>query len=102
MTVYKIFGLIGVALAVIAAFVTIPYVALALPICGLFVGWATPADSHVRVIVTALALTAFAGAFNSAPAVGPYLTAIIANGGLFVAGAALMIIFRNIYNRLRN
>ncbi len=103
MTVYRIFGLIGVALAVIAAFVAIPPVALlALPICGLVVGWAAPADSHVRVIVSALALTAFAGAFNAAPAVGSYLTAIIANLGLFVAGGALMIIFKNIVNRLKS
>ena len=101
MSVYKIVGLAGLALAVIAAFVSIPYAALLLAICGMVVGWATPAEAHVRVIVSALALRAFAGLFESAPAVGTYLTSIIGNLAMIVAGAAVLIILRNMVNRIR-
>jgi hypothetical protein len=46
----KIVGLIGIAVAILSAFVTIPHVFLILVIAGLIVGfWVASAD-HVRLI----------------------------------------------------
>jgi hypothetical protein len=98
-TVEKIVGLIGIAIGIIAAFVTIPYVALALLVAGLIVGLSMARDDHVRVIVSALALTAFAHNFDAVPEVGKYLASIIANGGMLAAGAAMMVVLRNMYAR---
>ena len=102
MTVFKIAGLIGLAIAVIAAFVPIPYAGLVIAIAGLVIGWGTPADGYVRVIVSALAMRAFAATFDAIPGAGPYITAILGNISVLIAGAALLIILRNIYSRLRD
>ena len=99
MTVEKIVGLIGIALAVVAAFVAIPHIDLVLLVAGLVVGWSIAREDHVRVIVSAMALTGFAHLFGAVPEAGQYLTAIIANAGLLTAGAAIMIILRNVYIR---
>jgi hypothetical protein len=98
-TVEKIVGLIGFAVAIVAAFVTIPYVALILLVAGLIVGFSIVRDDHVRVIVTALALTAFAHNFDAIPELGGFLSMIVANVASLTAGAALMIMMRNIYVR---
>lgn len=99
MNIEKILGLAGVALAVIAAFVAIPNVNLILLLVGLVVGWSIAREDHVRVIVSALALTSFAQLFAGVPAIGSYLAAILANAGLVIAGASVMIILRNSYVR---
>jgi hypothetical protein len=99
MTVQKIAALLGLVLALVAAFVTIPYVSLILAVLGLIVGWTIVRDDHVRVLVSALVLAALAGTFAEIPEAGLYVTAIITNVARIAAGAALMIVFRNIYAR---
>jgi len=101
MSVQKIVGLVGILLAVVAAFVMIPYVALILAVLGLVAGFSMVAEEHVRVIVSALALNVLAATFATLPEAGLYVTAIIGNVGTLAAGAALMIIFRNIYARFK-
>jgi hypothetical protein len=91
MNLNKILGLIGIALAVIGAFVASPYIATALVIIGLIIGFSILPDTHVRVIVSALALSALPGV----------LTAIVANLGVMAAGAAITIILCNIYGRFK-
>jgi hypothetical protein len=101
MSFQKILGLVGLAVAIVGAFVTIPYAALILLVIGLIVGHGIAGEHHVRVIVSALALSAFAGAFAAVPGVGTYLQAIVAGFGSIAAGAALAIILVNIYNRFK-
>jgi len=55
MNIQKIVGWIAVVLAVIGAFVSIPYAAAILLVAGLVVGY-TINDEHVRVLVSALVL----------------------------------------------
>jgi hypothetical protein len=97
----SIMGLIGVGLAIVGAFVTIPSLAAILVILGLIAGCMIDGPDHVRVIVSALALTALAGVLNAIPSVGGYLTAIVGNLGVILSGAAIMIILRNIYVRVK-
>jgi hypothetical protein len=102
MNLNKIAGIILIALAVIAAFVNIPYAALILALVGAFVGWGIEAESHVRVIVSAVALHAFAGTFGEIPGVGHYVTSVLGNIAIGLSGIAVLIILRNIYRRLAN
>jgi hypothetical protein len=53
MNAQKIVGLIAILLAIVGAFVTIPYAAAILLILGLFVGLSIIPDHHVRVMVSA-------------------------------------------------
>lgn len=101
MNITKIVGLLGVLLAIVAAFVNVPYAAPILAVAGVVVGLSVAGEHHVRVIVSALALTALAGAFNGIPGAGPALTTILGNFGVLAAGAALLIIVRNMYERLK-
>jgi hypothetical protein len=101
MSFQKILGLVGVLVAVVGAFVTIPYSGLILLVIGLVIGCSIAPEHHVRVIVSAIALSMFAGAFSAVPAVGSYLQSIVAGLGAMAAGAALSIILLNIYNRFK-
>lgn len=102
MNVQKILGLIGVLLAIVGAFVTIPYLGLILLVLGLIIGYSIVGEHHVRVIVSAIALGMFASAFTAVPGeIGTYLAEIVANLGRLAAGAALSIILVNIFNRFK-
>jgi len=94
-------GWAGMAIAIIGAFVDIPYAALLLVLLGLVVGFSIATEDSVRVIVTAMALAGLSGVFMNIPEVGGYLTKIFSAGGTFVAGAAMMLISRNVWNRFK-
>ena len=99
---FKIVGWAGIAIAVFSAFVVIPYGGLMLVLLGLIGGYAIVAEDHVRVLVTALVLTALSGVFvANIPQIGQYLTSIFSSLGTFAAGAAMMIISRNIWRRYK-
>ena len=101
MNLQKILGLLGIVLAIVGAFVAIPYAAAILLILGLVVGVGILPDHHVRVMVSALVLTGLAHVFDALPGVGSYLTSIFASIGVLAAGAAFMIILRNLYARFK-
>jgi hypothetical protein len=98
---FKIIGWVAIAVAIIGAFVDIPYSGLILILLGLVGGYAVAAEDHVRVLVTALVLNGLAGQLMLIPEIGEYLTKIFSAAGVFVAGAALMIISRNIWKRYK-
>jgi len=86
---------IAVAVAVVAAFVTIPYAALAFAILGLLLGFmGVDKDNRVLYLVGAVALaTVAAGSLSSIPAIGGYLTDILTNfSSVWNAGAAAVIL----------
>ena len=101
MKLQKILGLAAMALAIVGAFVAIPNLAAVLVVLGLVVGFSIDGPDHVRVIVSALALTALAGTLASIPAIGGALASIVGNAGVTAAGAAIMIVLRNIYARFK-
>ena len=101
MNPYKIVGWVAVAIAVIGAFVEIPYAGLLLVLLGLVAGFAIAAEDHVRVLVSALVLTSLSGVLMNIPSIGQYLTSIFSAAGTFAAGAAIMIIARNIWRRYK-
>ena len=101
MNIYKISGIVGLLIAVVWAFVDIPYAAVLLAIAGIIVGVGIAVEDSVRVIVTALALPIAARALDGLPTVGPHITTIIGNIAQIVVGAALLVMLRNIYNRMK-
>ena len=101
MILQKIVVLVALLLAVVAAFTAVPYAALILAALGLAVGFDIVAEEHVRVLVSALVLRALVDTFATVPEAGQYLTAIIGNVATIAAGAALMIVFRNIAKRVK-
>jgi hypothetical protein len=98
---FKIIGWVGILIAVVGAFVDIPQSGLILIVLGLVGGYAMATEDSVRVLVTALVLNALAGQLMLIPSVGEYLTKIYSAAGVFVAGAALMMITRNVWNRYK-
>lgn len=101
MNAFKVIGWVAIAIAVVGAFVEIPYVGLILVLLGLAAGFAMAAEDHVRVLVSALVLTGLSGVLMNIPEIGQYLTSIFSAVGTFAAGAALMIISRNIWKRYK-
>ena len=98
---FKIIGWVAIAIAIVGAFVDIPYAGVLLILLGIVGGYAVAAEDHVRVLVTALVLNALSGQLMLIPEIGEYLTKIFSAAGVFVAGAALMIISRNIWKRYK-
>ena len=101
MNIYKIVGIIGLLIAIVAAFVNIPYAMELMAIAGVIVALNIAAEDSVRVIVSAIAIPVVAGLFNGLPAVGPHVTAILTGVGYVIGGAALLIILRNVVNRVK-
>ncbi len=100
MNLTKILTIVTFALAVVAAFVANEYLGLAVVVLGAYLGWGVEAEIQVRVIVSALALHAFSGIFEALPAVGHYLSLILASVAMALAGVAVGIILHNIVRRL--
>lgn len=101
MNPFKLIGWAALAICVVGAFMEIPYAGLLLLLLGLVVGVSIATEDSVRVIVTALALAGLAGVFMNIPEVGGYLTKIASAGGTFVAGGAMTLIARNVWNRFK-
>ena len=96
----KIVKLVGVLVALITGVIGgFPYSAVVLAILGAVGGYFIAADDRMRFLVATIALTAVAGALNSIPAVGPYITGALGAGGLtdlFQAGAITAIVMGTI------
>lgn len=101
MNPFKLVGWAALAICVIGAFTEIPYSGLLLVLLGLVVGVSIATEDSVRVIVTAVALASLPSVLNHIPEVGMYLAKIFSAGGTFVAGGALMMISRNVWNRFK-
>ena len=99
MNPFKIIGWVALAIAIIGAFVEIPYANPVLVLLGLVGGVAIASEDHVRVLVSALVLNGLAGVLMNIPGVGGYLTAIFSAAGVFAAGIAITIISRNVWKR---
>jgi hypothetical protein len=85
---------VALAIAVVAAFVAIPYGGLALVVLGAALGFmGVSSDDRVMYLVGAVALAQVAGALGAIPAVGGYITDIMTNfSTVWNAGAAAVIL----------
>ena len=101
MNPFKLIGWAAIALAIVGAFIDIPYLALILLLLGLVGGISIATEDSVRVMVTALALASLSTVFLHIPEAGGYIAKIFGAGGVFVAGASMTLIVRNVWNRFK-
>lgn len=94
MSPVKIIRWIALAVAVVAAFVAIPYSGLILVLAGAALGFmGVKSDERILYLVGAVALAQVAGIFGVIPAVGNYITDIMTNfSTVWNAGAAAVIL----------
>ena len=101
MSPIKIIRWVALAIAVIAAFVTIPYVALLFIALGLAAGFmGVSSDERILYLVFAIVLAQVAGALGPIPQVGGYLSDILGNLSTIVNAAALAVILTMFKERL--
>ncbi len=96
----KIVRILATAVAVIAAFVTIPYAALIMAILGLGVGYFVETERRTLYLVTVIALSVAAGGLGAIPAAGDYITAIMGNVSSILNAGALVVIGTGIYEKV--
>jgi hypothetical protein len=89
----KIIRLVALLVAVVAAFVIIPAVALILVILGLAMGFVgVPADRRLLFMVATVTLATVSGTLQPVPFIGDELTSILGNlSAIFNAGALAVL-----------
>ena len=93
---------VGLGLAVIGAFVEIPYMAQIMIVAGLVMGWFCVSDSNAtNFLIAALALVGAGMALNALLFVGTYIGGIISGFNAFLGAAAFLVAFRSLYNTAR-
>ncbi|MCZ6716105.1 MAG: hypothetical protein O6946_03460 [Gammaproteobacteria bacterium] len=97
MDLAKIVRLVAVLFAVVAGLVAIPQSAFIIAVLGLVVGWFVEEDRRLVYMVFALTLALVQGALSPIPAVGGYLTDMLASlSALANAGAVTVIVMTTI------
>ena len=97
MDLAKIVWLVAILFAVVAALVAIPQSAVIIAVLGLVVGWFVEEDKRINYMLFTLTLALVHGALSPIPAVGGYLTDILASvSSLANAGACTVIVMMTI------
>ena len=98
----KIIRMLATAIAVIAAFVTIPYAGIIMALLGLGIGYFVATDDRVRFLVTvvALATAGVTGALGDIPTLGGYVEAIFNNVSSILNAGALVVIGTGVYEKV--
>lgn len=90
-------------LAVVAAFVAVPYGAELLVVLGVVLGViGVSEERRMMLLIMAVALGSTKGALATLPGVGEVLTGILGNVSIGLNGAALAVICSIIVDRVRN
>jgi hypothetical protein len=95
--------LLAIVLAIVAGFVAIPDidVALILVVLGLIAGIAYDDTGAIRLFLTVLVLGPVAGAMGAIPEIGDELGSVALNVALAAAGAAATVIAIRLFNNSR-
>ncbi len=94
--------LIGLVVAIVAAFANIPYAAIILTVAGAVGGLSVDADMRPRLIASAVLLTVGAKSLDAIPAAGSYLTSIFTNFGSVLTAGALVAVAISLFNLTKN
>lgn len=93
---------VGLILAVLGAFVEIPYMAQIMIIAGLVMGWFCVSDSNATgFLIAAMALVGMGMGVNALEFIGTHIGSILAGFGTFLGAAAFLVAFRALFNTAR-
>ena len=101
----KLFGAaraLAVLLAIVAAFVTIPYVVPVLLILGAISAITNTADQNRTVFLITIVLLLGAKGLTDVPAIGTYLSSIFGNLGTALVGASMLAIAMGAFRRVKS
>jgi len=101
MDVAKIVRIVAVLFAVVAGLVAIPQSAVIIAVLGLVGGYFVEEDRRLNYMVMTLTLALAHGALGSIPAVGGYLTDILASLSSLLNAGACTVIVMAIIDRLK-
>ena len=101
MSAVKILRILALVVAVVAAFIGIPFVAVALVVLGFVAGiMGVEEERRMTFLVMAVALATMTGALGAIPMAGQYLTSILENVSVAVSAGAVAVILTMIYERV--
>lgn len=93
---------VGLVLAAVMAFVTIPYSGQIMIVLGLVLGWFCISDSNATgFLIAAMALMGAGMALNMLLFVGTHIGSIISGFNTFLGAAAFLVAFRSLFNTAR-
>ena len=93
--------IIAVLVAIVGAFVGIPFAASILLILGALASFAVPDDERLLLMVATIVLVEFGGGVSALPVVGGPLAAILGNLGLAYLGASITAIIMALAERMK-
>jgi hypothetical protein len=99
---YAVARALAVLLAIVAAFVTVPYVIPILLILGALSAVSNTPEQNTRIFLITIVLLLGAKALTGLPGVGTYLSAIFGNLGTALVGASMLAIALGAYNRIKS
>jgi len=101
MDLAKIVRLVAILFAVVAALVAIPQSAVIIALLGLVVGWFVEEDRRINYMLFTLTLALVHGALSPIPAIGGYLTDILASLSSLANAGACTVIVMTIIDRIK-
>ncbi len=101
MDVSRIVRLVAVLFAVVAGLVTIPSAGMIIAILGLAGGYFIVKDRRLSFMVMTLTLALVHGALTPIPAIGIWLTDVLASVSALLNAAACTVIVMDIIDRLK-
>ena len=97
LTIGKIAFLVGLILAVVSAFISIPHVALVLLILGLVIGFLNVTEGeHTGFLVAGIALLLSVSSASGLPEIGDDITRVLMHLTALVAPAMLVVALKSL------
>jgi hypothetical protein len=96
---YAVARMLAVLVAIIAAFVSVPYAALTLLILGAISGIGNTLETSSRVFLVAIVLSVGSKSLDAVPAAGHYLDTIFSGIGTAAIGASIVGVGMGLYTR---
>lgn len=93
---------LAVLLAIVAAFVTVPYLVPILLVLGALSAIGNTPEQNTRIFMITIVLLLGAKALVDLPGVGTYLSAIFGNLGTALVGASMVAIALGAYSRIKS
>jgi hypothetical protein len=93
--------IVAVLVAIVGAFVSIPFAATILLVMGALASTSVEEDQRAALMLATLVLVLASGGVSAIPVVGGPLAVILANLGLAYLGVAIAIILTALANRLK-